>query len=65
MWQRVGVRARREFATARLQRGASARIDDYRQFLDIGRGRPALTNTHEIAQAAAPDSRAVYFTAGS
>jgi hypothetical protein len=31
-----------------------------RQFLDIGCGIPAAGNTHEVAQAAAPDSRVVY-----
>jgi len=31
-----------------------------RQFLDIGTGLPAVQNTHEVAQAAAPDSRVVY-----
>ena len=31
-----------------------------RQFLDIGTGLPAVDNTHEVAQAAAPDSRIVY-----
>jgi hypothetical protein len=31
-----------------------------RQFLDIGTGIPAADNTHEVAQAAAPDSRIVY-----
>jgi S-adenosyl methyltransferase len=31
-----------------------------RQFLDIGSGIPTLGNTHEIAQAAAPESRVVY-----
>jgi hypothetical protein len=31
-----------------------------RQFLDIGTGIPAAGNTHEVAQAAAPDSRIVY-----
>ena len=31
-----------------------------RQFLDIGTGLPTLQNTHEVAQAAAPDSRIVY-----
>jgi hypothetical protein len=31
-----------------------------RQFLDIGTGIPAANNTHEVAQAAAPDSRVVY-----
>ena len=31
-----------------------------RQFLDIGTGIPTAGNTHEVAQAAAPDSRVVY-----
>jgi hypothetical protein len=31
-----------------------------RQFLDVGTGLPALDNTHQIAQRAAPDSRVVY-----
>jgi O-methyltransferase involved in polyketide biosynthesis len=31
-----------------------------RQFLDIGSGLPAATNTHEIAQQVAPESRVVY-----
>jgi hypothetical protein len=31
-----------------------------RQFLDIGTGLPTANNTHEIAQAAAPESRIVY-----
>jgi S-adenosyl methyltransferase len=31
-----------------------------RQFLDIGTGIPAAGNTHEVAQAAAPDSRILY-----
>jgi hypothetical protein len=31
-----------------------------RQFLDIGTGLPSVSNTHEVAQAAAPDSRVVY-----
>jgi hypothetical protein len=31
-----------------------------RQFLDIGPGLPALGNTHEVAQAIAPDARIVY-----
>lgn len=31
-----------------------------RQFLDIGTGIPAPNNTHEVAQAAAPESRIVY-----
>ncbi len=31
-----------------------------RQFLDIGTGIPAANNTHEVAQAVAPESRIVY-----
>src|SRR5215475_3582107 len=31
-----------------------------RQFLDIGTGLPTADNTHQIAQAIAPDSRIVY-----
>ncbi|MER5456492.1 SAM-dependent methyltransferase [Micromonospora sp. NPDC002389] len=31
-----------------------------RQFLDIGTGLPTMQNTHEVAQAIAPDSRIVY-----
>jgi hypothetical protein len=31
-----------------------------RQFLDIGTGLPTADNTHEVAQATAPDSRVVY-----
>jgi hypothetical protein len=31
-----------------------------RQFLDVGTGLPSADNTHEVAQAAAPESRVVY-----
>ena len=31
-----------------------------RQFLDIGTGLPTADNTHEVAQAIAPESRIVY-----
>ncbi|WP_433725586.1 SAM-dependent methyltransferase [Actinoplanes sp. CA-051413] len=31
-----------------------------RQFLDIGTGLPTMQNTHEVAQAVAPESRVVY-----
>jgi hypothetical protein len=31
-----------------------------RQFLDVGTGIPAANNTHEVAQAVAPESRIVY-----
>jgi S-adenosyl methyltransferase len=31
-----------------------------RQFLDVGSGLPTANNTHDVAQAAAPDSKVVY-----
>ncbi|MEE2037553.1 SAM-dependent methyltransferase [Nocardiopsis sp. CT-R113] len=37
-----------------------AREEGVRQFLDIGSGLPAENNTHEVAQAVAPESRVVY-----
>jgi hypothetical protein len=52
---------------ARLQRRFLVRAVRYlageagvRQFLDIGTGLPSADNTHEVAQAAAPQSRIVY-----
>ena len=52
---------------ARLSRKYLARAVRYlageagiRQFLDIGTGLPTADNTHEVAQATAPDSRIVY-----
>jgi hypothetical protein len=52
------VRANRAFL-ARTVRYLVAE-EGIRQFLDIGTGIPAANNTHEVAQAAAPDSRIVY-----
>jgi hypothetical protein len=40
--------------------GAMAGPGGIRQFLDIGTGLPTASNTHQIAQAIAPDSRVVY-----
>jgi hypothetical protein len=37
-----------------------AQAEGIRQFLDIGTGLPTADNTHQVAQAAAPDSRVVY-----
>ncbi|WP_017605589.1 SAM-dependent methyltransferase [Nocardiopsis alkaliphila] len=37
-----------------------AREEGVRQFLDVGTGLPTANNTHEVAQAAAPDSKVVY-----
>ena len=53
--------------TARANRAFLGRVVRYlageagiRQFLDIGTGIPAAGNTHEVAQAVAPDCRIVY-----
>ena len=35
-------------------------VESIRQFLDIGTGLPSVSNTHEVSQATAPDSRVVY-----
>jgi len=53
-----GVRAQRAFL-ARTVRYLAAEAG-IRQFLDIGTGIPTANNTHEVAQAAAPDARVVY-----
>ncbi|MGH4015503.1 MAG: SAM-dependent methyltransferase [Pseudonocardiaceae bacterium] len=52
---------------ARAQRGFLVRAVQYlvgeagiRQFLDIGTGLPTAGNTHEVAQASAPECRIVY-----
>ncbi|HXT90161.1 MAG TPA: SAM-dependent methyltransferase [Trebonia sp.] len=37
-----------------------AEVEGVRQFLDIGTGLPSASNTHEVSQAVAPDSRVVY-----
>jgi S-adenosyl methyltransferase len=55
---RPGVRANRGFLRRAVRYlGTDAGI---RQFLDIGTGLPSANNTHEVAQAVAPDSRVVY-----
>ncbi len=53
--------------SVRANRAFLARVVHYlagemgiRQFLDIGTGIPTASNTHEVAQAVAPDSRIVY-----
>ncbi|MGH3280663.1 MAG: SAM-dependent methyltransferase [Trebonia sp.] len=55
------------FFTARANRAFLGRVVRYladeagvRQFLDIGTGIPTAGNTHEVAQAIAPESRVVY-----
>jgi trans-aconitate methyltransferase len=55
---RDGVRANRDLL-GRIVRVLAAEYG-IRQFLDIGTGLPTVNNTHEVAQAAAPDSRVVY-----
>ena len=55
---RHGVRANRRF----LGRAVRHLVEQegVRQFLDIGTGLPSAANTHEVAQAAAPDVKVVY-----
>jgi S-adenosyl methyltransferase len=55
---RFRVRANRAF----LARSVRYLAGDagIRQFLDIGTGIPSANNTHEVAQAIAPDARVVY-----
>ena len=54
----ASVRANRAF----LARSVKYLVEQagVRQFLDIGTGIPSANNTHEVAQAQAPDSRVVY-----
>ncbi|MGH3194259.1 MAG: SAM-dependent methyltransferase, partial [Streptosporangiaceae bacterium] len=54
----MSVRANRAFL-ARAVRFLAAEAG-IRQFLDIGTGIPASSNTHEVAQSAAPQARVVY-----
>jgi O-methyltransferase involved in polyketide biosynthesis len=69
--RQVGDEIREAFpkivANARASRGFLVRAVRYlageagvRQFLDIGTGLPTADNTHQVAQAVAPDSRIVY-----
>src|ERR1700689_4164005 len=55
---RASARANRAFL-ARSVRFLAAETG-IRQFLDIGTGLPTADNTHEVAQAVAPESRIVY-----
>ncbi len=55
---RFRVRANRAFL-ARAVRYLAGEAG-IRQFLDIGTGIPSANNTHQVAQAAAPDARIVY-----
>ncbi|HEX3513770.1 MAG TPA: SAM-dependent methyltransferase [Trebonia sp.] len=55
---RISVRENRQFLgrAVRYLAGESG----VRQFLDIGTGLPSANNTHEVAQAIAPEARIVY-----
>src|SRR5580693_5595041 len=55
---RASARANRAFL-ARTVRYLAAE-EGIRQFLDIGTGLPTASNTHEVAQSVAPESRIVY-----
>jgi SAM-dependent methyltransferase len=54
----AGAKANRAFLARAVRYLAAQR--GIRQFLDIGPGLPAPGNTHEVAQAIAPESRVVY-----
>ena len=54
----LSARANRAFL-ARAVRFLAGEVG-IRQFLDIGTGIPSANNTHEVAQAVAPESRIVY-----
>jgi hypothetical protein len=53
----TGARANRQFLARAVRHLASQGI---RQFLDLGTGIPSASNTHEVAQQVAPESRVVY-----
>jgi S-adenosyl methyltransferase len=55
---RLSAQANRAFLRRTVHYLAST--EGIRQFLDIGTGLPAANNTHEVAQAAAPESKVVY-----
>src|ERR1700721_1502232 len=54
----LSVQANRRFL-ARSVRHLAAE-EGVRQFLDVGTGLPSANNTHEVAQAVAPESRVFY-----
>jgi hypothetical protein len=55
---RLSARANRAFLRRTVR--YLARSEGISQFLDIGTGLPTANNTHEVAQAAVPESRVVY-----
>ena len=54
----LSVQANRRFLARSVRYLAAEK--GIRQFLDVGTGLPSANNTHEVAQAAAPDARVVY-----
>jgi S-adenosyl methyltransferase len=54
----ASMRSNREFLARSVR--YLAEDEGVRQFLDIGTGIPTANNTHEVAQAIAPDCRVVY-----
>jgi S-adenosyl methyltransferase len=55
---RIGVRVNRDLLRRAVRYLAAE--EGVRQFLDIGTGLPTADNTHEVAQAVAPESRILY-----
>jgi O-methyltransferase involved in polyketide biosynthesis len=55
---RLSAQANRAFLRRTVRYLTSSRA--VRQFLDIGTGLPAASNTHEVSQAVAPESSVVY-----
>jgi hypothetical protein len=55
---RLSARANRAFLARSVRYLAGT--EGIRQFLDIGTGLPTANNTHEVAQAVAPESQIVY-----
>jgi hypothetical protein len=60
VWPAAGFTARANRAFAGRAVRYLAREAGVRQFLDIGTGIPMAGSTHQVAQAAAPESRVVY-----
>jgi hypothetical protein len=54
----LSVRANRAFLARSVRYLAAG--EGIRQFLDVGTGLPSASNTHEVAQAVAPESKVVY-----
>jgi hypothetical protein len=54
----LSVRANRGFLARSVRYLAAA--EGIRQFLDVGTGLPSANNTHEVAQATAPEARVLY-----